>query len=77
MLVKCVNVHRTLYAGKGKVNCLINLYKKKFIGIYLYSTVGVVEDLEDNISTLNTSISPLGISPFKKLVNHNLSKRGR
>ena len=30
------------------------------------STVGVVEELEDNISTLNTSISTLGISPFKK-----------
>ena len=30
------------------------------------STVGVVEELEDNISTLKTSISPLGISPFKK-----------
>ena len=30
------------------------------------STVGVIEALEDNISTLNTSISPLGISPFKK-----------
>ena len=31
------------------------------------STVGVVEALEDNISTLNTSMSPLGIFPFKKL----------
>ena len=30
------------------------------------STVGVVEELEANISTLNTSISPLGISPLKK-----------
>ncbi|KAI0238986.1 hypothetical protein LSAT2_010258 [Lamellibrachia satsuma] len=30
------------------------------------STVGVVEALEDNISTLNTSMSPLGIFPFKK-----------
>ena len=30
------------------------------------STVGVVEELEDNISTLKTSISPLGIYPFKK-----------
>ena len=30
------------------------------------TTDGLVEELEDNISTLNTSISPLGISPFKK-----------
>ena len=32
-------------------------------GLY---TVGVVEELEDNIFTLNTSVSPLRISPFKK-----------
>ena len=30
------------------------------------STIGVVEALEANISTLNTSISPLGISPSKE-----------